>query len=76
METRLEYDVRYQFDGNANIEGAPFDTVEGARDAFEAECASEDSRAKTVWMVRAECDYEGDECVEVRETETIETRAV
>lgn len=74
--TKTEYDVRYQFDGNANIEGAPCETLEEAREAFEAECATRDSRAKTVWLVRTECDYEGDECIEVRDIETIETRTV
>ena len=74
--TKTEYDVRYQFDGNANIEGAPYDTIEEAREAFESECATKDSKTKTVWLVRTELDYEGDECVEVRDVETIETRTV
>lgn len=76
METRTEYDVRYQREGNANVEGAPYETLEEARGAFEAECSVRDSRPKTVWLVKTECDYEGDECVEVRDVETIETRTV
>lgn len=76
METRTEYAVDHQFDGNTNIEGAPYDTIEEAREAFEAECAVKDSRAKTVWLKRVECDYEGDECIEARDVETIETRTV
>ena len=73
MKTREEYEVTYQYDGNANIEGAFFDTLAGAREAFDGECAvTDERRRKTVALKRVECDYEGDECVEVREVETVE----
>lgn len=76
METRTEYAVDYQYDGNVNVEGAPYDTPEEAREAFEAKCTTRDSRTKTVWLKRVECDYEGDECIEARDVEIIETRTV
>ena len=73
METRTEYEVTYQYDGDANIEGAFYDTLDEAREAFADECASPDPRRyKTVALKRVECDYEGDECVEVRDVETVE----
>ena len=75
--TTIEYEVTYQYDGNASIEGEFYDTLDEAREAFEAECASTDPRRyKKVRIHRVECDYEGDECIEVREVETIETRKV
>lgn len=76
MQTTTEYEVRYQLDRNPNIEGAPYATLEEAREAFEAECAAKDSKTKTVWLVRTECDYEGGECNEVRDLEIIETRTI
>lgn len=76
METRTEYDVRYRIGDNANVEGAPYGTLGEAREAYEAELAVRDSRTKTVCLVKTECDYEGDECVEVRDVETIETTTI
>ena len=79
MDTRtmIEYEVTHQFDGDAGIDGEFYDTLDEAREAFEDECASPDpNRYKTVRLHKVECDYEGEECVEVRDVETIETRTV
>ena len=77
METREEYEVDYQYEGNANVEGAFYEELAEARAAFEDECARADARRrKAVALRRVECDYEGDECVEVRELEAIEEATV
>lgn len=76
MQTRTEYEVRYQHDGNANAEGTLYETIEEARKAFDTECIFRDSKPKIVRLVRTECYYEGDECVKVRDVKTIETRIV
>lgn len=70
--TAISYDVRYCVGDNANIEGAPYGTLEEAREAFAVECATSDSRPRRVWLVKVEEVSEGGEVVEVRDLETID----
>ena len=75
-ETTTEYSVRYQHDGNANVEGACYDTLSEARETFDAECSTTDSKGKTVQLVEVACEYDGDECVDVSDVRVIETATV
>lgn len=69
---RISYGVRYCVGDNANIEGAPYDTLEEAREAFAAECSTRDSRPRRVWLVKVEEVSEYGEVIEVRDLETID----
>lgn len=72
--TTIEYEVSYQLGRNANVEGAPYETLDEAIEAFEAECSQTDpDRSKTVWLNRVRCTYDGDECVDVEQLETVRT---
>ena len=68
----ISYDVRYCVGDNANIEGAPYDTLAEAREAFAAECATSDSRPRRVGLVKVEEVSEDGEVVEVRDLDTID----
>ena len=77
MTTKREYAIHFAFEGSGWEDGYELDTLEEAEAAFEAECRDTDPhRFKNVRLVLQESDYDGDECVEVREVDTIKAERV
>ena len=76
----IEYTVTYETPRGGTIEGAPYDTLEEARAAFDAECAvfAADSEPHTVKLERV-CytyDTDADEYTSCNVLETLEVREV
>lgn len=79
METsKVEYEVTCQYARNANCEGAPYDTLEEALQAFDYECAHPDpNQSKIVELNENRCWYdESGECVDVQYLNTIKSMRV
>ena len=77
VETRTEYEVEFGYEGSGWTDGDFFDTIEEAEADFSERLAeTRPDRYLVVRLLRTECDYEGDECVEVRVAEVLrEARA-
>lgn len=76
----IEYTVTYETPRGGTIEGAPYETLEEARAAFEAECTvfAHDSEPHTVKLERVQYTYDTDaeEYTACDTLDTLEVREV
>ena len=74
--TKREYAVCYHNAGSLTYE-YEFDSFAQAEEAFENECRNvKPGQRKYVRLVLQESDYDGEDCIEVRELEVIRTASI